>query len=142
MKTTLLAIAVLFSLKSLAQTAEEKNVVDLSNKIFAWEVALKTDSLANLFDDKLSVVNSHGEIQTKDQYLKTLSSGTFKHDTINVEQSTAIIKNNTAILTGKGRFAMTVSGKKIDRHLSYMEVFTQDNKQWKLLAIYASIIPD
>ena len=142
MKTILSVLALLISLKSLAQTLDEKNISALSNKIFNWEVTLNTDSLASVFDEKLHVVNSHGETQTKQQYLETLNNGNFKHDTISVEQATATVKNNTALVIGKGKFAMTVSGNKISRHLSYIEVFIKDDKIWKLLAIYASVIPD
>ena len=60
--------------------------------MFRWEVEEKTDSLVGLFDEKLRVVNSRGEIQTKAQYLDILRSGTSKHDSINVENNIATVK--------------------------------------------------
>ncbi len=110
--------------------------------MFTWEVNGNMDSLAHLFDEKLSIVNSRGEIQNKNQYLSTLSSGNFKHDSINVEQNTVTVKNNTATVIGKGRFVMTLNGNNLRRHLSYIEVFIKEEKQWKLLALYASVLPD
>ena len=114
----------------------------LSNTMFTWEVNGNMDSLTHLFDSKLSIVNSRGEIQNKAQFLSTLSSGNFEHDSIDVEQSVAIVKNNTATVIGKGRFAMTLNGNKLHRHLSYTEVFIKEEKQRKLLAWYASVLPD
>jgi hypothetical protein len=142
MKKLLLAFALLFSLRSFAQTNEKNIILDLSDRIFRYEVNLNIDSLSSLFDKSISVVNSQGTALNKDEYLKTLRSVNFKHDSIKVEQASVSIKGNTAILTGKGRFFMTVSGNKLNRHLSYMEVCIKDDKSWKLLALYASAIPD
>lgn len=95
-----------------------------------------------MLNEKFKVVNSRGEIQNKEQYLTTLRSGNFKHDSIAIEQSTVTLVNNTATVIGKGWFHMTVSGNKLHRHLSYMEVFAKDDKGWKLIALYASVLPD
>src|SRR3954470_18957756 len=115
MKTPLCFIAVLFFCTAFSQLPDEETVLRLSNTMFKWEVEENIDSLANLFDDKLNIVNSRGEIQTKEQYLKTLRSGSFKHDSIYVEQSIATAEGNTATVIGKGRFVMTVSGNQMRR---------------------------
>jgi hypothetical protein len=142
MKKLLLAFAILSNLRSFAQTNEKNTILALSNRIFRYEVNLNIDSLSNLFDESISVVNSQGTVLDKKQYIKTLRSVNFKHDSIKVEQANVSIKGNTAILTGKGKFFMTVSGNKLNRHLSYMEVFVKDDNSWQLLALYASAIPD
>jgi len=86
------------------------------------------------------VVNAAGESQTKGQYMSLLKGGKFVHDSIDVEQNTANIVNNTATVFGKGKFVVTSSGNKITLHLSYMEVFTRSNAKgaWKILAMHAS----
>lgn len=142
MKKILLAFALLFSLKSFGQMSDKNSILALSDRIFRYEVELKFDSLANLFDEKIIVVNSQGTPSNRAQYLKTLHNVNFKHDSIRVEQTNVTLKGNTAILTGRGRFLMTLSGNKLNRHLSYMEVFIKEERTWKLLALYASAIPD
>jgi hypothetical protein len=142
MKISLLAFAVLIGFKSMAQTIDEKKVLELSNKIFQYEVEGKTDSLTNLFDDDLRVVTSRGDVQSKNQYTAILRSNTFSHDSINVEQSKVSLVENTAVVIGRGMFHMTISGNKLHRHLSFMEVFVFRKKTWKLVALYASVIPD
>lgn len=126
----------------MAQSKTETEILQLSNNIFNWEVKNKIDSLEDLLSDKFKVVNSHGDIQTKEQYLATLKSGNVKHDSIIVEQSIVTLVDNTATVIGKGWFHITASGNKLHRHLSYLEVFVKDEKGWKLMALYASALPD
>jgi hypothetical protein len=123
-----------------AQSPDESQVLHLSKQIFNWEVENKIDSLAGSFDTKFFVVSSAGETQTKDQYLTRLRSGSFIHNSIEVEESVATVIDNTATLSGKGKFTVTVSGKRITIHLSYLEVFTRSNKNtpWKIMAMHAS----
>lgn len=88
------------------------------------------------------VLSSDGSSQFKTGYLDRLKSGTFNHDSIDVDENAATVTGNTAIVTGKGKFAVTVSGNKVALRLSYIEVFTRENakKPWKVLAMKASII--
>jgi hypothetical protein len=125
-----------------SQSGAEKKVLALSNKIFNWEVENNISSLQALMSNKFIVVTIRGDIQSKEQYLATLSSGNLKHDSIAVEKSTVTIVNNTATVIGRGWFFMTVSGSKIHRHLSYMEVFVKEKMGWRLIALYTSTIPN
>lgn len=142
MKIFLTAFILFTGTQAFGQATNEAQISGLSKQIFQWEIEGKTDSLADVFDNKLSIVNSRGQIQSKQQYLAVLNSGNFKHDSINIEQSIVTVKNTTATVIGKGFFVMTVSGNKVNRHLGYMEVFTKDETGWKLVALYASVIPD
>ena len=124
-----------------AQSKTEGEILQLSKTIFNWETENKVDSLANVFDDKFMVVSGTGDIQTKDQYLSVLRGGNFVHNSIDVEETTATVENNTATVVGKGKFTVTISGKKITLHLSYIEVYTKNKQGWKLLALHAGILP-
>jgi hypothetical protein len=142
MKLILLVTILGISMRTMGQSASVKSVTDLSDRIFNWEIHDSFDSLEQILDENFRVVTSKGEVQTKTQYIANLRSGTFTHDSIMVEQHQANIVNQTAVLTGRGRFHMTVSGNKVQRHLSFMEVFVLTNRTWKLLALYASVIPE
>lgn len=126
----------------MAQSQTEVGVEQLSKNIFSWEVDNKINLLEDLLSDKFKVVTSRGDIQTKEQYLATLRSRDVKHDSIIVEQNMVTLVGNTATVIGKVWFHITASGNKLHRHLSYMEVFVKDDKGWKLVALYASVLPD
>jgi hypothetical protein len=142
MKLFFLLAAMFFTPQLFAQSKEEAKVLDLSKQIFTWEVDNKIDSLAGLFDEKFVVVSSNGESQSKNQYIARLKSGNFIHNSIDVEENTASVVNNTAVLVGKGKFTVTVLGNIRSLHLSYTEVFTrpETKKPWKLLAMHASML--
>lgn len=143
MKKTVLLLTLLFTvIQSFSQTSSEKEILQLSNDIFKWEVDNKIDSLEKVFHEKFVVVGSDGNSQLKNPYLNRLKSGAFVHDAINVEENSAIVSDNTAIVIGKGMFSVTVSGNKIKLNLSYMEVFTRtDSKNpWQVIAMKANIL--
>ena len=126
-----------------AQTAEEKAVLRLSEKMFRWEVESKVDSLDKLWNDQFVVVSGTGDVQTKPQYLATLKSGRFVHNSIEVEENKATVANGTATIVGKGKFTVTISGKKIAHRLSYIEVYTRNwVGNWQVLALHATVLPD
>ncbi|MDN3656603.1 hypothetical protein QWZ08_13240 [Ferruginibacter paludis] len=64
------------------------------------------------------------------------------HNSIDLEENTATVVNNTAIVEEKGKFTVTVSGNNKLLHLSYGEVFTTPNSKqpWKILAMHASVL--
>lgn len=140
MKHTILAILLCAAaFTSYSQTREEASVKELSAKIFKWEVAGSSDSLNRVFHEKLQVWGTSGEAVNKTGYLQRLSSPDFIHNNVTIEKSTALISDNTAIVTGEGVFDLTISGNKTRLHLSYTEVFTRidPSKPWLLLAITA-----
>jgi hypothetical protein len=139
-KLFILILFIFSKMNGIAQSQTE--ILKLSNNIFSWEVENKIDLLQDVLSDKFKVVTSRGDMQTKEQYLAALRSGNVKHDSIIVEENTVTLVNNTATIIGKGWFHITASGNKLHRHLSFMEVFVKDDKEWKLIALYASVLPD
>tara|TARA_R110002126_G_scaffold48244_2_gene134573 strand:- start:44839 stop:45102 length:264 start_codon:yes stop_codon:yes gene_type:complete len=63
-----------------AQSDEEKVIINLSDQIFAWEVADKFDALEDIFHDLFIVMGSDGAAQTKREYIALLRSGNFIHN--------------------------------------------------------------
>jgi hypothetical protein len=143
MKLCILFFALLTSLSVFSQSADEASVLRLSEKVFQWEVANRVDSVAGTLDARLIVVGSDGNTRNKEQYVQRLSDGSIVHNSIEIEESKATVIGYTAVVAGKGKFAVTSGGNKAVLHLSYMEVFVKSDgaSVWKLLAIKASPLP-
>lgn len=139
MRTILTAALVMLAVKGFATSSTEKDLVQLSAKVFTWEVENKFDSISTAFDDKFIAYTSSGSRHTKSEYLTTLRSGKIMHDGVELEESEATIINNTATVAGKGKFTVTVNGTKKKIHLSYLEVFIRRNARspWKMLTLHA-----
>lgn len=144
MKPLIATLFIIASLNCSAQTAQEKNLLSLSDRIFKWEVAAKIDSLKQVFHEKFQVVGSNGEAQSKTAYIDRLRSGNFVHNAIIVQESNAAIADNTGTVFGKGTFTVTSNGHQVVLKLSYIEVFTRtdENQPWKVLAMHASRLPE
>ena len=138
MKATLVFLAIIISSHVFSQSSTESAVLNLSKDIFRWELQGKFDSLANHFDDQLVIISSAGLKKGKTEYLADLKNGKPVHNSIDVQESSANINGSTAIVWGKGVFVVTVNENKMTLNLSYMEVFKNDNNNWKLLALHAS----
>lgn len=135
--TTVIAFTAFMN--AFSQTKEEAAVKALSATIFKWEVAGSADSLSAVFHDQLQVWGTSGAPVNKTEYLQRLGSPNFIHNNVTVENSAALVVNNTAIVNGEGLFDLTISGNKTILHLSYTEVFTRADasKPWLLLSIHA-----
>ena len=142
MKCILSLIFVLTTAQIIGQTKAETEVLQFSKEIFRFEVANKIDSLADLLHEKLVVVNSKGETQNKAQFIATFKSGSFLHNSIDLEETVVTVVENTATVAGKGLFNITAAGNTVIRHLSYLETFIQPKSGWKLLALKASVLPN
>lgn len=138
-KLLVFSLITLFSIHAKSQSPDQASVLDISAKIFQWEVAGLTDSLSSVFHDKLQVWGTSGDPVNKTIYLHRLNSPDFIHNNVTIEKSSALIADNTAIVNGDGIFDLTISGVKKVLHLSYTEVFTRVNpsQPWMLLTITA-----
>ncbi len=134
----------MFTVGAFAQSPPEAALLKLSGKVFSWEVENKIDSLNNLFDTRFIAHTSGGQNQTKQQYIAGLKSGNVVHNSVEIEESSASVVNNTATVAGKGKFTVTVNGNYRIIHLSYLEVFirTDERLPWKLLALHAGLLPN
>lgn len=141
-KKVFIAVLLFTGFQSFSQTTSEKEVLQLSADIFKWEVENNFTALENIFHEQFVVFSSNGMNQFKKDYLIRLQSGNFIHNSILVEENKATVTENTAVVTGKGKFAVTVSGNKRDLHLDYIEVFTRKDaaSPWKVLAMKATIL--
>jgi hypothetical protein len=128
--------------KIFGQPPDESKVLNLSNSIFRWEVENKIDSLESILHEKFFVVSSAGSIQNKKQYIERLRSGNFIHNNIEIEENMVTLSDNTAVVIGKGKFTVSVSGQKSLIHLSYLEVFTRpDSKDaWEMISLKANTL--
>ena len=129
-------------IQSFAQTKTELEITKLSKDFFRWEIAVKMDSLENLLDDRIVIVNSKGLMPTRSAYLLNIKEGRPLHNSIDVEESSVTVFGKTAVLAGKCMVVATMNGNKTTTHLSYTEVFEEISNHWKMIALHACRLPD
>src|SRR5262245_1838718 len=122
----------LLALTSLAQSAEEKAVAELSRKKFGWLIRKEADSLSRVLDDRLEFVHSNGWVQRRQDVLDDMKSGRLVYQAVTVKESAVRIYGQTAIVTGLGTFEGVNSGTAFKLDLRYTEVYVKTKEGWKL----------
>ena len=136
MKILILVVVVLVTKQAFGQSMTEAEILQISKTKFRWQLESKFDSLANLFDDKITLQHGNGHFQSKTEYFNTLKSGMLKYLNINVTEQAVNVIENTAVLVGKVKFTISLNGEKKDFDFSFTEVYAQGNNSWKLV-LYA-----
>ena len=123
-----------------AQTNEQA-VLDLSKKKFGWMIRMKYDSLQAALDDRLMFVHSNGWVENKQEFIQDIKSGKLRYTNIQILEASARIYPSTAIVTGKGKFTVTLEGNNLELTLSYTEVYVQKDGKWLLASRHANRMP-
>ena len=119
-----------------SSTASEQEILTLSTDKFRWKTTGNIDAVADLFDDELVFVHLNGHISSKQEWIAELRAKRFVYNTIALQEAAAKVYGDTAVLVGKARFDVTMSGRKGTYHLVYTEVYTRKNGQWKLVNLH------
>lgn len=111
--------------------------MNLARKKFRWMVEKKLDSLSQLADDRLSYIHSNGWIQTKKDFIDDFGSKLVYHD-ITLTELHSRVYRRSAVVTGKGRFTVSLNGNRMEVNLLFTEVYIRSNGKWKLVSRHAN----
>ncbi len=139
-KLLMIGLLWVFVLSASGQTSAEKSVLDLSKTKFDWLINKQYDSLVKLLDDRIQYVHSNGWIQSKADVINDIITGKLTYQKIQVDESNVRLYNNTAIVTGTGKF----EGKgesPFAINLCYTEVYIKSGNNWKLASRHANKMP-
>lgn len=142
MKKIFLASLFLVSgLTTYAQSASEKAVLELSKKKFQWMIAMNFDSLEKVLDDRLLFIHSNGWPETRQEFIDDIKSGKLRYSAIEVIEASARIYEKAAVVTGRGKFTVTLEGKDMTLELKYSEFYISKNGKWLLASRHANRMP-
>ena len=120
-----------------AQSAEQK-ILDLSKKKFGLMIRMQYDSLQAILDDRLMFIHSSGWTETKQELIEDMKSGKLRYKDIQIAEASARIYPSVAIVTGKGKFSVTLDENALELDLCYTEVYIQRNGKWLLASRHSN----
>ncbi|HRJ31770.1 MAG TPA: nuclear transport factor 2 family protein [Cyclobacteriaceae bacterium] len=126
---------------STAQTARQKEILDLSQRKFVWLINKQVDSLNLVLDDDLMYIHSNGWAESKQDVLEDLRSGKLVYGDVQIENAQVRLYKNAAIVTGTGKFSGINNGNAFDLRLLYTEVYVFKHKKWLLASRHANRLP-
>lgn len=133
MKVTVFSCCLLIGFVSFGQK-NEAAVDQLHRKKFTWLINKNYDSLNLILHDQVQYIHSNGWVQTKKEVIDDLKTGKLNYTNVEVVESKVSIYQNTAIVSGKGRFRGLMPDKsEFNLSLFYTEVYLKVDKDWKLI---------
>lgn len=133
MKVTVLIGCILIAFVSFGQK-NEVAIDQLHRKKFTWLINKNYDSLNLMLHEQVQYIHSNGWVQSKKDVIDDLTTGKLNYTNVEVVESKVSIYQNTAIVSGKGRFRGLMPDKsEFNLSLFYTEVYVKVGKEWKLL---------
>lgn len=112
----------------------ETAVDQLHRKKFTWLINKNYDSLNWIMSDQVQYIHSNGWVQSKKEVVDDISTGKLNYTHIEVIEAKTTIYQNTAIVSGKGKFRGLMPDKsEFNLSLFYTEVYVKVGKDWKLI---------
>ncbi|MFD3395187.1 nuclear transport factor 2 family protein [Aquirufa sp. OSTEICH-129V] len=137
----LLSILLVSISSSFAQTAAEKELIQLSMDKWQWMSDKDVDKLEKLFDPKAKFVHMSGTWK-KDEELDIIKTGRIWYKKATVKDTAIEIVGNTAIVWNRITLDAIVREQVAVTEFTVTEVYQKQGKDWKLLALTFSSVRD
>jgi len=142
------AFAALFAVATMMSTASfAKDDARLPALKWAEEARFKAnvdaDSmvLGQVLDDNLEYVHSNGEVNTKQEFILSLTSGKRDYVATTFVIDSARILGDVAIIRGTAKVTVADNGQSRDLDLGYTNIWVWKDKRWQMTAWRSARMP-
>ncbi|MHA8074092.1 nuclear transport factor 2 family protein [Aquirufa sp. HETE-40SA] len=137
----LLSILLVSISSSFAQTAAEKELIQLSMNKWQWMSDKDVDKLEKLFDAKAKFVHMSGTWK-KDEELDIIKTGRIWYKKATVKDTAVEIVGNAAIVWNRITLDAIVREQVAVTEFTVTEVYQKQGNDWKMLALTFSSVRD
>ena len=135
MKFYFVILSSLFFINAVAQTADEKKLVETVKEFHQALVKKNTISINQQTDKALSYGHSNGWIQTKADVIKDFERGYISYQNFKEDSITVSINDNMANVRFVADITAILNGTTVNNyHLKVLEVWVKKSKRWLLFA--------
>lgn len=122
-------------------TNTEREIMDISTEKWQLMAEKNVDKLAKLFHDQSKFVHMSGTWK-KDEELDIIKSGSIWYKNADVHDVAVELFENTAVLWNRITLTASVRGSDVVTEFTVTEVYQNEAKEWKLLALTFSSVRD
>ena len=112
-------------------TQAEQEIIDLSRQKWLWMAERNVEALDDLFHEDAFFVHM-GVTMPKSQELGVIKGGGIQYKQADIQEVSARIIGNTAIMLNRIRLVAVVGGNEVVNPFMVTEVYVQLNGAWKL----------
>jgi hypothetical protein len=127
----LIFISAPFAFAQQNPTKEEQDIINLSKAKWQWMADKKTDTLAQLFNDKAMFVHMGGS-WGKAQEIDVIKGGTIWYKKAEVYSVVVNIIGNSAILLNDIDLVAVVGGNEVVNPFMVTEVYVKEKGEWTM----------
>jgi hypothetical protein len=140
MKFYFIILTCLFFSSAVAQTADEKKLIETVQEFHQALVKMNTVSLNQQTDKALSYGHSNGWIQSKTDLIKDFETGYISYQSFKEDNITVLMNNNMANVRFVADITATLNRKTTvnNYHLKVLEVWVKKSNRWVLFARQAA----
>jgi hypothetical protein len=111
-------------------------------KRFEANVNADAKVLGELLDEGLEYVHSNGELDSKQSFIESLTSGRRDYTSTVPEIETIRVLGNVAIIRGKAKVTVVTDGNSRNLDIGYTDVWLWKNGHWQMTAWRSARLPD
>jgi len=111
-------------------------------KRFEANVNADARVLGEVLDDGLEYVHSNGEVDSKQSFIESLTSGRRDYASTVADIESIRILGAVAIIRGKARVTVIDAGSSRDLHIGYTDVWLWKDHRWQMTAWRSARLPD
>ena len=108
---------------------------------FKANVDADAKTLGQLLDDDLEYVHSNGELNTKQQFIDSLTSGIRDYVSTTFEIQGVRFLGDVAILRGTAKITVADHGQSRDLEIGYTDIWVWKSKRWQMTAWRSARMP-
>jgi hypothetical protein len=97
--------------------------------------------LGQVLDEALEYVHSNGEVNTKAEFIESLTSGKRDYVATTFEIQSARVLGDVAIIRGTAKVTVADNGQSRDLDLGYTDVWVWKDKRWQMTAWRSARMP-
>lgn len=100
-------------------------------------------SLKKILDEELAYTHSSGQKDGQQSFIASIASGQLEYQKIEIEQLDARTEGNLGWISGKLRVTVKIgTADPVNLHLSYLDIYHFQKKQWRMVAWQSARLPD
>jgi hypothetical protein len=129
---------------SLAKDAAPGEAALRAAELRRFEANVNADArvLGELLDEGLEYVHSNGELDSKQSFIESLTSGRRDYAKTEADIESVRFFGDIAIIRGKAKVTVVDQGTSRDLHIGYTDVWVRKDGQWRMTAWRSARLPD
>ena len=100
------------------------------------------EALDKLLSEDLSYVHTSARVETKAEFIASITSGRIKYRTMEQEDVKVREYGDTAVVTGNAKVHVESNGREAKFQIQFINVYAKQNHVWRMVAWQSTKIPD